>query len=109
MLLIGLAMTGALAYSFKSIEDAKAWDRFISDCKQAQLNIEARLRAHGQIQEGGAALFEASVRIRQQKWRTDKDSPPASYLEEVIKAGERARNLVAYMLTYSRNRTEDGA
>ena len=41
------------------------------------------------------------------RYATDKDSKLALYLEEIVKAGERGRDLVACMLTYSRRQTNE--
>lgn len=68
LLLVGLSITGFLAYSFKSIEESNAKARFASACKQMQLNIEARLHAHEQVLKGGAALFDASESVSRRKW-----------------------------------------
>ncbi len=68
LLLVGLSITGFLVYSFKSIEESNAHDRFVSVGKQIQLNIEARLSAREQVLKGGAALFEASNSVNRREW-----------------------------------------
>ncbi len=68
LLLVGLSITAFLAYSFKSIEETNARERFASVCKQIQLNIEARLYVHQQALKGGAALFEATESVSRREW-----------------------------------------
>jgi two-component system cell cycle sensor histidine kinase/response regulator CckA len=68
LLIVSLSITGFLTHSFQSIEKANATHRFESACKQIQLNIEARLRAHEQVLKGGAALFNASTSVERQEW-----------------------------------------
>ncbi|TAN66772.1 MAG: hypothetical protein EPN17_13025 [Methylobacter sp.] len=68
VLLVGLSITGFLAYSFKSIEESSAKDKIVSVCKQIQLNIEARLNTQEQALKGGAALFDASEIVSRGEW-----------------------------------------
>lgn len=83
---------------------------------QLQLQQAQKMEALGQLTGGIAHDFNnilASVlgfsKLALQRHVPDPASPLADYLREVISAGERARDLVAKMLTFSRARPDDAA
>ncbi|TRX02636.1 CHASE domain-containing protein [Candidatus Methylobacter oryzae] len=70
LLFIGFLITSFLAFSFKSMEDAKVQNQVSFIGKQIQTNVEACLDVHEEVLKGAVALFEASDNVDRQKWRS---------------------------------------
>ena len=92
--------------SFTDITERKQLER--------QLQQSQKMEALGQLTGGIAhdfnnilAVMLGYSNLALTRYATDKQSALAHYLGEIIKAGERARDLVASMLTYSRNQTDE--
>ncbi|TAN66773.1 MAG: response regulator [Methylobacter sp.] len=81
---------------------------------ERQLRQSQKMEALGQLTGGIAHDFNNILAamlgyssLAQTRYATDKDSKLTHYLEEITKAGERARDLVTCMLTYSRSQTNE--
>ncbi|MGZ8175885.1 MULTISPECIES: hybrid sensor histidine kinase/response regulator [Methylobacter] len=114
---------------FHALLDCQRWDTLgspmirvsfidITERKhlEQQLQQSQKMEALGQLTGGIAhdfnnilAVMLGYSNLALTRYATDKESTLAHYLEEVIKAGGRARDLVARMLTYSRSRTDEVA
>jgi len=86
------------------------------DQMERQLQQAQKMEALGQLTGGIAhdfnnilAVIQGYSNLALTRYATDKDSTLAHYLEEVIKASERARDMVACLLTYSRSQTDEVA
>lgn len=80
---------------------------------EQQLLQAQKMEALGQLTGGIAhdfnnilAVMLGYSNLALTRYAKDKESTLAYYLKEVIKAGERARDLVARMLTYSRSQAD---
>jgi len=83
---------------------------------ERQLQQAQKMEALGRLTGGIAhdfnnilAVIQGYSNLALTRYATDKDSTLAHYLEEVIKASERARDMVACLLTYSRGQTDEVA
>jgi len=81
---------------------------------ERQLEQSHKMETLGQLTGGIAhdfnnvlAIMLGYSNLALTRYVTDKKGTLAHHLEETIKAGERARELVAFMLTYSRAQTGD--
>lgn len=68
LFLAGLVFTIVLSLQVKSDIEVHARNDFEFACKEIQLRIDARIRAHAQILRSAAAAFSASDRITREGW-----------------------------------------
>lgn len=83
---------------------------------ERQLQQSQKMEALGQLTGGIAhdfnnilAVMLGYSNLALNRYATDKNSALGQYLREIINAGERARDLVASMLTYSRREPNQAA
>ncbi len=114
---------------FYALLDCQRWDTLsppmvrvsfidITERKQLEQQLQQthKMEALGQLTGGIAhdfnnilAVMLGYSNLALTRYANNNDNTPARYLEEVIKAGERARDLVARMLTYSRSQSDEAA